>query len=193
MHARATDSVACPWRRVFRAVFLAVVLADPAAVVQGANMTTIIYEGRRFEIRDHDQPTKYVFNGSTRVAEITSDPYQFTQKERDQETGLHYFETRYLAGGLGRFVTPDLKYACPDRLSREEFAVYVSTPAKLNLYSYVQNNPVRYFDPLGQDEAQPDSHSVILTLSGGGEEINMPISSWFEGLSAFDILPWPAN
>src|SRR6059058_5622276 len=33
--------------------------------------TTTIYVGRHFEVRDHDQPTKYVFNGATRVASIT--------------------------------------------------------------------------------------------------------------------------
>jgi RHS repeat-associated protein len=39
--------------------------------VQGGGVTTTIYVGRHFEVRDHDQPTKYVFDGSTRVAEIT--------------------------------------------------------------------------------------------------------------------------
>src|SRR5437764_12888839 len=33
--------------------------------------TTTIYVGRHFEVRDHDQPTKYVFNCATRVASIT--------------------------------------------------------------------------------------------------------------------------
>jgi hypothetical protein len=32
---------------------------------------TTLYVGKHFEVRDHDQPTKYVFNGNTRIARIT--------------------------------------------------------------------------------------------------------------------------
>jgi RHS repeat-associated protein len=35
--------------------------------------------------------------------------YQFTQKERDRESGLHYFDARYLAAGLSRFIGVDPK------------------------------------------------------------------------------------
>ena len=34
-------------------------------------VSTTVYVGRHFEVRDHDQPVKYVFNGDTRVARIT--------------------------------------------------------------------------------------------------------------------------
>jgi hypothetical protein len=30
-----------------------------------------VYVGQHFEVRDHDEPVKYVFNGSTRVARIS--------------------------------------------------------------------------------------------------------------------------
>src|SRR2546426_12088170 len=33
-------------------------------------ITATVYVGRHFEVREHDQPTKYVFNGATRVATI---------------------------------------------------------------------------------------------------------------------------
>ena len=42
---------------------------SPAA--RGAEVTTTVYVGRHFEVRDHDQPVKYVFNGEARVAHIT--------------------------------------------------------------------------------------------------------------------------
>jgi RHS repeat-associated protein len=45
-------------------------LQSSASAVSG-RVSTTCYVGRHFEIRDHDQPTKYVFNGSTRVAAIT--------------------------------------------------------------------------------------------------------------------------
>jgi RHS repeat-associated protein len=33
--------------------------------------------------------------------------YRFTGKERDPETGLDYFEARYNASAISRFITPD--------------------------------------------------------------------------------------
>jgi hypothetical protein len=32
---------------------------------------TTFYVGKHFEVRDHDAPVKYVFNGNTRVARVT--------------------------------------------------------------------------------------------------------------------------
>ena len=54
-----------------RAALAALALCNSVLLVQGGSVTTTIYVGRYFEVRDHDQPTKYVFNDSTRVAEIT--------------------------------------------------------------------------------------------------------------------------
>src|SRR5207253_2077951 len=36
-----------------------------------SQLSTTLYIGNHFEVRDHDAPTKYVFNGATRVASIT--------------------------------------------------------------------------------------------------------------------------
>jgi hypothetical protein len=37
----------------------------------GNHVTTTVYVGQHFEVRDRDQPVKYVFQGDTRVARIT--------------------------------------------------------------------------------------------------------------------------
>ena len=81
------------------------------------------------------------------------EPYQFTQKERDQESGLHYFEARYLAGRLSRFATPDIKYANPEALSGDSHAAFLSDPQEINLYAYVRNHPLRYVDSTGLDKS----------------------------------------
>jgi RHS repeat-associated protein len=47
---------------------------------------TTIYVDRHFEVRDHDQPTKYVFNGGTRVARITG---SLSTNARMQRFRLH--------------------------------------------------------------------------------------------------------
>ncbi len=97
------------------------------------------------------------------------DPYQFTQKERDRETGLHYFAARYLAGSLARFVTVDLKYASPDALSSGDLASFLSNPQQINLYAYVRNNPLNLVDPTGMDGNSPSpeqSRPKVIVIYG---------------------------
>ncbi|MGD2109469.1 MAG: RHS repeat-associated core domain-containing protein, partial [Phycisphaerae bacterium] len=78
------------------------------------------------------------------------DPYyRFTGKEQDVETGLHYFEARYHDSVIGRFHTAD-------PLRATTFAL--AFPAKLNLYAYAENRPLRLTDPTGLyplDSASP--------------------------------------
>jgi len=62
---------------------------------------------------------------------------KFTIKERDIETGLDYFGARYYSSILGRFTGPDSVVGSSDN------------PQSLNLYSYVNNNPLRSIDPTG--------------------------------------------
>ncbi len=71
---------------------------------------------------------------------------QFTGKERDTETGLDYFGARYYGSNMGRFLTPDWS-ATPTPIP---FA-NVASPQTLNLYSYVNNNPLNRIDPLGHN------------------------------------------
>jgi RHS repeat-associated protein len=76
-------------------------------------------------------------------------PYGFTGKEQDEESGLHYFEERYLAGRVGRFISVDPKYVSPDALGSQKLAGYLAQPQDLNLYAYSRNNPIRFIDPTG--------------------------------------------
>jgi len=81
----------------------------------------------------------------------TSEPYQFTGKERDAESGLHYFEARYLAGDLGRFLSPDPAYAEPVQLEAARLRRLLDHPQDFNLYAHAHNNPLAYTDPTGYD------------------------------------------
>jgi RHS repeat-associated protein len=78
--------------------------------------------------------------------------YGFTQKERDRESGLHYFEARFMSAAASRFISPDPKYLNPDRLSADNLTGFLRLPGKGNLYAYALNNPVRYADPTGLDD-----------------------------------------
>ena len=66
---------------------------------------------------------------------------EFTGKERDGETGLDYFEARYMSAAQGRFTSADFPLIDQDP----------SDPQSWNLYAYVRNNPLKYTDPTGQD------------------------------------------
>jgi len=68
--------------------------------------------------------------------------YQFTQKERDGESGITYLEVRFLATHLGRFTRID-----PLALSIQQG--WLGTPQMLNIYSYCVNRPMGYIDPSG--------------------------------------------
>jgi RHS repeat-associated protein len=65
-------------------------------------------------------------------------PFQYTARESDSESGLYYYRARYYDSSAGRFITED-----PARFA-----------AGIDFYSYVKNNPVIFNDPFGW---QPNS------------------------------------
>jgi len=76
--------------------------------------------------------------------------HQFTQKERDIETGLDYFDARYYGSTQGRFTSPDPYNPIVDSEEEEDFSQYLGQPQNWNRYVYVWNNPLRYIDPNGE-------------------------------------------
>lgn len=71
---------------------------------------------------------------------------KFTGYERDNETGLDYAEARYYSSTMGRFTSIDPKMA----------SARIWMPQSWNRYSYVLNNPLRYIDPLGNQDQDPN-------------------------------------
>jgi RHS repeat-associated protein len=71
----------------------------------------------------------------------TADPYVFTGKERDAESGNDYFGARYYASSMGRFLSPDRFFFQKEMLE---------DPQRFNLYSYARNNPLVMIDPSGE-------------------------------------------
>ncbi|KAM0814367.1 putative Rhs repeat-associated core domain-containing protein [Seiridium cardinale] len=76
--------------------------------------------------------------GSTTYAACSADItapsiYRYASYERDEETGLYHAGHRYYAPWLGRWLSPDP----------------IGTAGGLNLYAYVDNNPISYVDPGG--------------------------------------------
>ena len=89
----------------------------------------------------------------------------FTGKQRDQESGNDYFGARYYASSMGRWLSPDWS-------ATEEPVPYakLDDPQTMNLYSYVQNNPLSRFDTDGHDD---------YTYDQSGEQIDLVRQSWW--------------
>jgi RHS repeat-associated protein len=105
-------------------------------------------------------------------------------KERDQETGLDYFQARYYSGAQGRFTSPDeFKGGIVDPLTGQDIETNtalpyadIGDPQTLNKYMYVRNNPLRYVDPDGHDFGdwlQTGAEFVEGVARGGAASVSM--------------------
>ena len=74
-----------------------------------------------------------------------SNEFRFTGKELDN-TGLHYFGTRYYDKETGRFISAD------------SVEGDIEKPQTLNRYAYVLNNPLKYNDPSGNVPGNANSN-----------------------------------
>ncbi len=79
----------------------------------------------------YGEETVFDSNGNQIATPIN--PWRFSSKRVDSETGWSYFGARYYDAKTARWTTPDPLW-------------YVDGT---NLYCYVQNNPTRYIDPEG--------------------------------------------
>jgi len=85
-----------------------------------------------------EQDLSYYPYGDTFLNVGTKDVrFKYTGKERDNDTGLYFYEARYYDPFLGRFISADT--IVPDPLDPQAF----------NRYSYAGNNPIIYSDPTG--------------------------------------------
>jgi RHS repeat-associated protein len=65
--------------------------------------------------------------------ETVTNPYGFTGRVLDSESGLMYYRTRYYDTSIGRFISADP----------------IGFIGGINLYAYCLNNPVSWIDPFG--------------------------------------------
>ena len=78
---------------------------------------------------------RYNAYGQPLQVSTVGNPYMFTGRRFDSETGLYYYRARYYSPQLRRFIEPDP----------------IGFEGGMNLYAYVGNDPVNLIDPYGLD------------------------------------------
>ena len=66
-------------------------------------------------------------------ATLAGHPFRYTARRADEETGLYYYRARMYSPALGRFLQTDP----------------IGYQGGLNLYAYVENDPLNFIDPMG--------------------------------------------
>ena len=86
------------------------------------------------------QKYEYDSFGNQKNADIDIvQPFTYTGREWDKETGLYYYRARYYDPMEGRFIQKDP----------------IGFNGGINLYNYVEANPTNYTDPFGLDPVIP--------------------------------------
>jgi RHS repeat-associated protein len=101
------------------------------SVVALSDVNSVLVERYTYDV--FGRPTIRDANGTEIAASAFANPYLFTGRAYDAETGLYYYRARYYDYATGRFLQPDP----------------IGYNDGLNLYAYVANNPLAWTDPLG--------------------------------------------
>jgi len=95
---------------------------------------------------------------------IIGNPYMFTGRRFDSETGLYYYRAIYYDPYIGRFLQTDPVF-------------YTDW---LNLYTYVRNNPVNWTDPTG----------LKIVVEGDGVAVGQAGSYLYESSAFIDTFTY---
>ena len=97
----------------------------------------------------------YVYNSFGNIEQQVGNvvnPYTYTGREIDTESGLYFYRARYYDSITGRFINEDpIGFAAGDN----------------NFYRYVQNNPINFVDPDGRFLQSLIAGGIAGTITGG--------------------------
>ena len=109
-----------------------------------ADVTALINSGGTVE-------ASYYYDAFGVILEETggaNNPFKYAGYEHDSETGLYYLKSRHYDPVIARFMQEDTYRGTFD------------DPLSLNLYTYVLNNPLKYYDPFGYASASVNGKQI---------------------------------
>ncbi len=142
---------------------------EPLAVEQKGNVYYYHADGLGSIVALTDSRGKVVqsytydsFGGMKQSGDKVKQPYTFTAREWDKETGLYYYRARYYDATIGRFTSFDPLLHLISRSKQSgvcgknsnssiprTFSLLMENPKFLNPQVYVANDPVNSVDPSG--------------------------------------------
>lgn len=118
---------------------------EPIAMVEGG-ATTFYHQNHQGTVVAISDATgavtqKYTYDAYGASSDTTlGQPFRYTGRRLDPETGLFYYRARYYSPAMGRFMQVDpIRYA-----------------AGMNTHAYVGNDPMNFNDPSGMIKGIPD-------------------------------------
>jgi len=120
---------------------------------------------------------------SASTGSITN-PFQYTAREFDPESGLYFYRARHFDLGTGRFLNEDPLGTGSD---------------DLNSYRYVGNNPLKFMDPWGLCRIHFNGSQIMIETNDGTQRLGpfpatnvtadgFPMISY--GVYTFDLPQW---
>ncbi|MFC0212338.1 RHS repeat-associated core domain-containing protein [Paenibacillus chartarius] len=92
-----------------------------------------------------------IWGNPTSTVEQVQQPFRYSGEYWDSSTGLQYLRARWYDPSIGRFINED------------SYEGDITNPLSLNLYTYVENNPLRYVDPTGHVKVSDNDDLIALT------------------------------
>lgn len=110
------------------------------------------------ELRDESGDTRLnqytydIFGNIVSQSEFIPQPFKYSGEMTDNTTSLQYLRSRWYDPSIGRFINEDA------------YKGQIDNPLSLNLYTYVENNPLIYSDPTGRSK-KSDSDELAFLLT----------------------------
>jgi len=165
------------------------------ATIEGNGQATSTY----YIHTDHLGGTNVVTDSSTQVVEVTDYlPFgkintneaptgvktdrKFTSHIYDESADLNYMNARYQDGNIGRFLSQDPS-------SRDDPEKFLVDPQQFNFYSYGRNNPIRFYDPNGEDVQDVLVSAAVTTAGNVFRTIDGTVNAAFHPIQTARSIP----
>lgn len=109
------------------------------------------------------------FGNLTSQTGTINNPIRYSGYQYDDENGLYYLNARYYDPKIARFLSEDTYRGEPN------------DPLSLNLYTYVQNEPIKYKDPTGHKSTADDGTGSWAIKTSSGSQFSYTTSTQKSG------------